>query len=129
VYLTHAISFFAELDMSYYIEMTDTNYYADEIFHLNPELCYFVLTVYEYYKEKYDQSKLLKTTPSAKKQNSKKKKEKHERNLDTNHSSETNELYNGFSNGNTETSLTNLLNEPDSMENLGSSPFKKVIYF
>ena len=115
--------------------MTDSSYYAEEIFHVNPELSYFVLVVHNYYLNKYSQSKVLKTTPAA---NAKKKRSKKNKNTDTIESnklgdtgelSKTGELEKGYQPGKTESSLTNLLADTETAEDLDTDHFKKVTSF
>lgn len=47
------MTFFTEINMSFTINNTNTKFYSSQMVHVNPELCYFLLVIEEYYTEKY----------------------------------------------------------------------------
>ena len=115
--------------MTYYIHTTSSDYYTREIFHVNPELCYFLLVNEKYYINKYANSKrLYKATPT----NSKGKKLKQvvvdggEYNS-IGDSQRTNEKR-SYSQNRTDNSLTHLMAETDNGEDLSNDKFRKVSF-
>ena len=112
--------------MTYYIHTTSTEYYSSQIFHVNPEFCYFILVVENYYRNKYAN---LKKTYKASANTSKEKKLKKVvvnggSYNDIEESRATNEQRN-YSNSRTENSLTNLISDTDTGEDLSNDKFKK----
>lgn len=115
-----------ELDMSFYIYLTNSKYYAEEIFHVNPELCYFILVVEDYFILKYAKEKLKsKAIPSS--SGKKLKKVKVDGGTyDVIDSTATTDNQKSFQPSKNETSLTNLLTEPEIEDNVITEEYNKV---
>jgi hypothetical protein len=122
------MTFFMELDMSYYIHMTHSYYYAEELFHVNPELCFFILVVEEYYIIKYANQTINSKPPPASSGSKKLKKVKVEGGTydAIEGSGTTNDQQKSLQPSKTANSLTSLISETDVDDNVVTGGYDKV---
>jgi hypothetical protein len=116
-----------ELDMTFYIYTTNSQYYSEEIVHVNPELCFFILVVEDYFIVKYAKEKLIsKSTPASSNGKKLKKVKVEGGTYDVIDSTATNDNQKSFQPSKTENSLTSLLTETDLDENVTTGGYDKV---
>lgn len=126
------MTFFMELDMSYYIQKTSSEFYSDQIIHVNPELCFFILVIENHFIVKYARAKLApKNTPASAGGKKLKKVKVEGGSYDVvGDSTATNDQKKSFQPSKTENSLTKLMSEtepnPQSWKDPNGGLFQQV---
>lgn len=119
------------MDLGYYIQKTSSEFYANQISHVNPELCYFILVIENYFIVKYARAKMAPKNAPASASGKKLKKVKVQGgSYDmVGDSGATNDQKRSFQPTKTEDSLSKLLGDPEpepSKDDLLGNPFKQV---